>query len=409
MSESLIVINAGSSSLKFNMYQVPATETVEVNDLSYLYGGQVSGIGTDIAHFQVKGALGQILEDRRTSFEETKDLQAAQELLANWITARMEKPAIAVGHRIVHGGTEMKGSTVIDDSVLQYLDDLAPLAPLHQHNNLAPVRVIREHWPQILQVACVDTAFHCQQDSLYNYYALPRSYYEQGVRRYGFHGLSYQYISDYLAQHLPDLYHGRVIVAHLGSGSSACMIQEGKSIISTMGFTALDGLPMSTRPGRLDAGVVLWWMQQQKKSADEIQDLLYNQSGMKGLSGISGDMRTLLASDDPQAKLAVDYYCFRTAESLAGLCVATQGVDGIVFTAGVGEHSPEIRARICEHLAWLGVQLDPELNTQSAQKISTDDSAVSVWVIPTNEELVIAREALRHYCASKTQQDAQTA
>ncbi len=179
------------------------------------------------------------------------------------------------------------------------------------------------------------------------------------------------------------------------------MIQNGKSVVSTMGFTALDGLPMSTRPGRLDAGVVLWWMQQRQKNADEIQDLLYNQSGMKGLSGISGDMRTLLASEDPNAKLAVDYYCFRTAESLAGLCVPTQGMDGIVFTAGVGEHSPEIRARICQHLEWLGVKLDPELNAQSAQKISTEDSAVSVWVIPTNEELVIAREALQHYCASK--------
>lgn len=401
MSEKLIVINAGSSSLKFNVYQIPDAETVDVNDLSYLYGGQVSGIGTDIAHFKVKGALGQILEDRSTSFDETKDLQAAQELLANWLTFRMDKPAIAVGHRIVHGGSDMDDSAVIDDQLLTYLDDLAPLAPLHQHNNLAPVRVIRKHWPQILQIACVDTAFHCHQDPLYNHYALPLRYYDQGVRRYGFHGLSYQYISDYLEQHLPELHQGRVIVAHLGSGSSACMIQNGKSVVSTMGFTALDGLPMSTRPGRLDAGVVLWWMQQRQKNADEIQDLLYNQSGMKGLSGISGDMRTLLASEDPNAKLAVDYYCFRTAESLAGLCVPTQGMDGIVFTAGVGEHSPEIRARICQHLEWLGVKLDPELNAQSAQKISTEDSAVSVWVIPTNEELVIAREALHHYCASK--------
>ncbi|GAA5083511.1 MULTISPECIES: acetate/propionate family kinase [Paenalcaligenes] len=397
MSEKLIVINAGSSSLKFNVYQIPESGTLDVNDLSFLYGGQVSGIGTEIAHFKVKGALGQILEDRATAFEETKDLQAAQELLANWLTFRMDKPAIAVGHRIVHGGADMDDSAIITDEVLDYLDALAPLAPLHQHNNLAPVRVIREYWPQILQVACVDTAFHCHQDELYNYYALPKRYYEQGVRRYGFHGLSYQYISDYMAQHLPDLHKGRVIVAHLGSGSSACMIQDGKSVVSTMGFTALDGLPMSTRPGRLDAGVVLWWMQQRKKDADEIQDLLYNQSGMKGLSGISGDMRTLLASEDPQAKLAVDYYCFRTAESLAGLCVPTQGADGIVFTAGVGEHSPEIRARICEHLAWLGVKIDPELNAQGAQKISTPDSHISVWVIPTNEELVIAREALRHY------------
>ena len=401
MSDTLIVVNAGSSSLKFNVYQVPSAGTLDVNELSYLYGGQVSGIGTDLAHFKVKGALGQTLEDKDVAPEEAKDLHTAQKILGDWLGSRMTKPPIAVGHRIVHGGSDIDGSVVIDDEMFDYLDSLSPLAPLHQQNNLAPVRVARQDWPQILQVACVDTAFHSQQDPLYNHYALPKHYYEQGVRRYGFHGLSYQYISDYLAENLPELAAGRVAVAHLGSGASACMIQNGKSVISTMGFTALDGLPMSTRPGNLDAGVVLWWMQQRKKSADKIQDLLYNQSGMKGLSGISGDMRTLLASADPAAKLAVDYFCFHTAKSLAGLAVATAGMDGIVFTAGIGEHSPEIRARICDHLAWLGVELDPELNAKSAQKISSASSAVSVWVIPTNEELVIAREALRHYCAKK--------
>lgn len=404
MSEKLIVINAGSSSLKFNVYQIPDSETVDVNDLSYLYGGQVSGIGTNMAHFKVKGALGQILEDRATAFEEAENLHAAQGLLASWLTAHMDKPAIAVGHRIVHGGADMAESAVIDEKVLDYLDALAPLAPLHQQNNLSPVRVIREHWPDILQVACLDTAFHCSRNELYTHYALPKKYYDEGVRRYGFHGLSYQYISDYLKEHLPELYKGRVVVAHLGSGSSACMIQEGRSVTSTMGFTALDGLPMSTRPGALDAGVVLWWMQQCNKTANEIQDLLYNQSGLLGLSDLSSDMRTLLASDDPNAKLAVEYYCFHTAEHIAGLCVATQGMDGLVFTAGVGEHSPEIRARICEHLSWLGVKIDPELNAQSAQKISSADSAISVWVIPTNEELVIAREALRHYLEYKAVQ-----
>lgn len=399
MSETLIVVNAGSSSLKFNVYQVPDTEPIKVDTLTYLYGGQVSGIGTDLARFYVKGALGQVLEDRQTP--KIKNLHEAQEVLSGWLKERIKKPPLVVGHRIVHGGAKMNSSAVIDEEVLNYLDQLSPLAPLHQQNNLAPVRVTKAHWPQILQVACLDTSFHCNQAKVYTHYALPKRYYEQGVRRYGFHGLSYQYISEHLKIHLPELYAGRVIVAHLGSGASACLIQNGKSVISTMGFTALDGLPMSTRPGQLDAGVVLWWMQQRHKTADEIQDLLYNQSGMKGLSGISGDMRTLLASDDPDAKLAVDYYCFRTAESFAGLCVATQGVDGIVFTAGVGEHSSEIRARICAHLAWLGVKLDPELNAQNAQKISSADSLISVWVIPTNEELVIAREALRHYC--KTQ------
>ena len=401
MSETLIVINAGSSSLKFTVYQVAVTDSINVDDLRYLYGGQVSGIGTQIAHLKIKGSLGQVLEDRPIEYEQAKDLHTAQRLLGDWLRQHLDNPPIAVGHRIVHGGAEMHGSALIDQSLLNYLDTLAPLAPLHQHNNLAPVRAILENWPDVPQVACVDTAFHCCQDELYMHYALPKEYYDEGVRRYGFHGLSYQYISDYLAVHLPDLHAGRVVVAHLGSGSSACMISNGKSVVSTMGFTALDGLPMSTRPGSLDAGVVLWWMQQKHKQANEIQDLLYNQSGMKGLSGLSGDMRTLLASDDPKAKLALDYYCYRTAENIASLCTATQGMDGIVFTAGVGEHSPEIRARICDHLAWLGVELDPDLNAQSAQKISSETSKVSVWVIPTNEELVIARETLRHYCEQK--------
>lgn len=406
MSETLIVVNAGSSSLKFNVYQVPDSEKIKVDTLTFVYGGQVSGIGTNLASFYVKGALGQVLEDRPTP--QAKSLQEAQEILASWLQERITKPPIVVGHRIVHGGVKMNSSAVIDDEVLNYLDKLSPLAPLHQKNNLAPVRVTKEHWPKILQVACLDTAFHCNQDPVYTHYALPKPYFEQGVRRYGFHGLSYQYISDHLKVHFPEIHVGRVIVAHLGSGASACMIQNGRSIISTMGFTALDGLPMSSRPGQLDPGIVLWWMKQRHKTADEIQDLLYNQSGMKGLSGISGDMRTLLASDDPDAKLAVDYYCFRTAESFAGLAVATQGVDSIIFTAGVGEHSPEIRARICDHLAWLGVKIDPDLNAQNAQKISSPNSSISVWVIPTNEELVIAKESLRHYCENQSQNQTKT-
>ena len=397
MSESLIVVNAGSSSLKFNVYQLPKSVTEHIDDLAYLFGGQISGIGTDRAQFSVKGAVGQVLDERFLSLAQAKNLQAAQDLLSAWLQEHLHKPPIAVGHRIVHGGPLLKESVVIDNEVLDYLESLAPLAPLHQENNLAPVKVIRSHWPTLTQVACLDTAFHANQPLLHKYYALPQEYFDLGVRRYGFHGLSYQYISEYLAQRLPEQYQQRTIVAHLGSGCSASMIQNGQSIISTMGFTALDGLPMSTRPGQLDAGVVLWWMQAQKKDGAAIQDLLYNQSGLKGLSGISGDMRTLLASDSAQARLAVDYFALRTAGSLLELAVPTLGVDNIVFTAGVGENSPEIRARICEHLAWLGVKLDPELNTQNATKISTDDSAIAVWVIPTNEELVIARETLKHY------------
>ena len=351
----------------------------------------------------VKGAVGQVLEDQALAANQVHNLHAAQDLLSTWLQQQLSKPPIAVGHRIVHGGQRLKESVVIDDGILAYLESLAPLAPLHQENNLAPVKVIRKHWPDLVQVACLDTAFHAEQPELHKYYALPQEYFDLGVRRYGFHGLSYQYIAEYLKRRLPEQYTQRTIVAHLGSGCSACMIQQGESVISTMGFTALDGLPMCTRPGQLDAGVVLWWMQAQHKDGRAIQDLLYNQSGLKGLSGTSGDMRTLLASDTAPAQRAVDYFALRTAMGMTELIVPTQGVDNIVFTAGVGENSPQIRARICEHLAWLGVKLDSELNTQNATRISAADSAIAVWVIPTNEELVIARETLKRYHEQRLQ------
>ncbi len=403
MSESLIVVNAGSSSLKFNVYQLPQSASDDVDELAFLFGGQMSGIGTDRAHFMVKGAVGQVLEDQALAANQVHNLHAAQDLLSTWLQQQLSKPPIAVGHRIVHGGQRLKESVVIDDDILAYLESLAPLAPLHQENNLAPVKVIRKHWPDLVQVACLDTAFHAEQPELHKYYALPQEYFDLGVRRYGFHGLSYQYIAEYLKRRLPEQYTQRTIVAHLGSGCSACMIQQGESVISTMGFTALDGLPMCTRPGQLDAGVVLWWMQAQHKDGRAIQDLLYNQSGLKGLSGTSGDMRTLLASDTASAQRAVDYFALRTAMGMTELIVPTQGVDNIVFTAGVGENSPQIRARICEHLAWLGVKLDSELNTQNATRISAADSAIAVWVIPTNEELVIARETLKRYHEQRLQ------
>lgn len=392
--ESLLVINAGSSSLKFHLYEVDDFHNAGFEDLNLLYAGHLSGIGTDIAHIRIQGPQGQPVLDRPAEAGEADNLTAAQDFLAHWFNDNVDRAPIAVGHRIVHGGVEMKNSVVIDDQVLEYLDALAPLAPLHQHNNLAPVHVIREHWPQLLQVACFDTAFHRTHSDVITHYALPEEFYDQGVRRYGFHGLSYQYIAHYLRTHLPELYSQRVIVAHLGSGASACMMSEGRSLDTTMGFTALEGLPMGTRPGRLDAGVVLWWMQQKKFTADEIQHLLYNCSGMKGLSGISADMRELLASDAARAQLALDYYAHHSAECLAGLGVIAQGIDAIVFTAGVGENSPPIRELIVERLGWLGAKLDTERNVQNMQCISADDSKISLWVIPTNEELVIARDTL---------------
>lgn len=388
MSDVILVVNAGSSSLKFQVYELGAA-----NALQFLLGGQVSGIGGSRAAFKVKDNSGTCLVDRPLQPGEAADLSGAQEIMASWLQERFPTPPVAVGHRIVHGGPKLSRSVLINQDILDYLDSLVPLAPLHQRNNLAPVHVIFEHWPEIRQVACFDTAFHRSQDAVVQHFALPEKYFQQGVRRYGFHGLSYQYIAGRLREVLPEVARGRVIAAHLGSGASACAMVDGVSRETTMGFTALDGLPMGTRPGRLDAGVVLW-MLEQGMGHDEIQDLLYNGSGMKGLSGISNDMRTLLASDDASAALAVDYFTYRTAESVAGLCVAAQGLDALVFTAGVGENSPEIRARVCQRLAWMGIQLDETANAENALTISRPGSRISVHVVPTNEEAVIAQQTL---------------
>jgi len=386
MSDMILVVNAGSSSLKFQVHQIG-----EDRALSLVMGGQVSGIGGSRPSFRVRDSSGESLIDQSLEPSLASDLGSAQEIMARWLQERMPGPPVAVGHRIVHGGPEMARSVLISQEIFDYLDSLAPLAPLHQHNNLLPVRVILEHWPEIRQVACFDTAFHRTQDRVVERFALPQEYYDRGVRRYGFHGLSYQYIAGRLREILPEVAKGRVITAHLGSGASACAMVDGVSRETTMGFTALDGLPMGTRPGRLDAGVVLW-MLEQGMGHDEIQNLLYNQCGMKGLSGISNDMRTLLASSEEPARLAIDYFTYRTAESIAGLCVAAQGLDALVFTAGVGENSPEIRAGVCRRLGWLGVSLDAEANAANALMISRPDSRVGVYVVPTNEEEIIARQ-----------------
>lgn len=388
MQDILLVINAGSSSLKFQVHDIIAAET-----FVFSYGGQVSGIGGARPNFKVRDRGDKVLIERDLTVEEGADLHNAQLMLADWLSKRIVKAPRAVGHRIVHGGPELADSVLIDGDILRYLDSLSPLAPLHQHNNLAPVHVIRERWPQIMQVACFDTAFHRSYDKVVERFALPQSFYDRGVRRYGFHGLSYEYLAHKLKQDMPAVAGGRVVAAHLGAGASACAMLQGRSVDSTMGFTALDGLPMATRCGSLDAGVVLW-MLEQGMTHDEIQRVLYTESGIKGLSGISGDVRDLQASAAPAAKLALDYFAYRTAESIAGLCVATQGLDSLIFTAGVGEHSAWVRAAICQHLGWLGIALDEGLNQASAPCISSARSRVGVYVIPTNEEWVIARDTL---------------
>jgi acetate kinase len=301
---------------------------------------------------------------------------------------------VAVGHRVVHGGPKYDQPVIIDQTVLANLERYVSLAPLHQPNNLAPIRALLTRRPELTQVACFDTAFHRNHSAVADHYAIPQRFYAEGVRRYGFHGLSYEYVAERLSEVAPAIAKGRVIVAHLGSGASMCALSNGRSVESTMGFTALDGIPMGTRPGQLDPGVVLYLLTERGMDASAVQDLLYRESGLKGLSGISNDMRDLQESRDPAATLAVDYFVYRVGLQAGMLAAALGGLDAFVFTAGIGENSPAIRARIAQKLAWLGAELDPAANTAGAPLISTPRSRVSLHIVPTDEELMIARHTL---------------
>jgi acetate kinase len=310
---------------------------------------------------------------------------------------------------VVHGGPEYAHPVLIDDEVLACLDKYVPLAPLHQPNNLAPIRSIRARSPELPQVACFDTAFHRGHSTVADHYAIPEQFYDEGVRRYGFHGLSYEFIASRLPQIAPKHAAGRVVVAHLGSGSSMCALSGGRSVESTMGFTALDGLPMGTRPGQLDAGVVLYLLAQKGMGAAEVEKLLYNECGLKGLSGISNDVRELEASADPKASFALDYFAYRIGLYAGMLTAALGGIDAFVFTAGIGENSPTMRARIARNLAWLGVQLDPIANAGRGPLISRAGGGPAVYVIPTDEELMIARHTLSVLAAMREPAKARTA
>ncbi len=384
LDNALWVINAGSSSLKFQIFEV-ASQGPERR-----LRGKIGGIGTGHPRFVVQGAEDQTVADVTLTRADIADLAQAQEFLSEWLEDNLGEPPLAVGHRIVHGGPNYAEAALITPAVLADLMALASLAPLHQKNNLLPVQRIAARWPDLPQVACFDTAFHRGHAPEVERFALPEALYQQGVRRYGFHGLSYAYV----ARHLQEQHSGRysrVIAAHLGSGASACALRDGLSVESTMGFTALDGLPMGTRPGRLDAGVVLWLLEQ-GMSHDDIQHLLYQESGLLGVSGISADVRDLEASDKPRARLALELFAYRTAESVAGLGVALGGLDALVFTAGIGENRPWVRQRVCEHLAWLGVTLDDAANQAQHPIISSAESAVDVLVIRTDEERMIAEQ-----------------
>ena len=381
---AILAVNAGSSSLKFQIFDIEGGEPRR------RIRGQMDGIGVN-PHLTVRRADGEVLVDRVFDPSEVTGLPDAIATIEAWLKTLDDVHLVGIGHRVVHGGPHHDRPVRIDGKVLEELRVYQDLAPLHQPNNLAPIRLAMDLVPDIPQIACFDTEFHRHRERSRDCYALPLELYEEGVRRYGFHGLSYAWIAEAMKTSLPDLAQGRVIVAHLGSGASMCALHGGRSVESTMGFSAIDGLVMGTRSGQLDPGVLLYLMQHRGMSADEISSLLYHDSGLLGLSGISGDMRVLEASDDPRAALAIDHFVYRAVLNAGMLVAALGGLDGFVFTAGIGEHSPTIRARIVEGLAWAGLRLDPHANDTGHGRITTDDSPVAAFVIPTDEEMVIAR------------------
>ena len=379
---TVLTLNAGSSSLKFAVYSSDSDHP--------LVTGLVDRIGTN-ATLKLKDQRGFDLPTK------TDGLSTHQEALTSVLSAiepELDGKTIdIVGHRVVHGGLWYDAPVMVTDEVLERLTTLEPFAPLHQPHNLSGIKAAKAAFPNAPQIACFDTAFHRHHPYVNDTFAIPRAYYDKGVRRYGFHGLSYDYISGELHRIAPTIAQGRVVVAHLGNGASMCAIQDGKSVASTMGFSALDGLPMGTRCGQLDAGVVLYLMDQEGLSATDISDMLYKKSGLLGLSDLSNDMRTLEASDSLEARQAIDYFVFRIQRELGGMAAAMGGIDGLVFCGGIGENSAFIRDRVCERTAWMGIEIDYKKNDAHAQVISTEMSRTTVMVIPTNEELVIARAA----------------
>ncbi|MGO4407719.1 acetate/propionate family kinase [Bosea sp. RAF48] len=386
--DAILVVNAGSSSLKFQIF------TVSEGALTRQVRGQLDGIGQR-PRLRASDAKGTSLIDLSLQREEVPDLPAAIDRTRSWLRSLEGFSLLAIGHRVVHGGPDYAAPTIIDHALLDKLATYAELAPLHQPNNLLPIRLAMEINPDVPQVACFDTAFHRDHPDLADFYALPLAFHREGIRRYGFHGLSYEYIAGLLREALPQIAAGRVIVAHLGSGASMCALLDGHSVESTMGFTALDGLPMGTRPGQLDPGVVLYLIMQKGMPAEAVSKLLYHEAGLKGLSGISNDVRDLLASEDPRAAFAIDHFVYRCALNIGSLTAALGGLDAFVFTAGIGENAPELRERIVRRMAWLGAELDPEANRAGASLISTPASRIGLYIIPTDEELMIAGHTLR--------------
>lgn len=386
-----LTLNAGSSSLKFGFF--------ELGDLTGNPQARIVGLIERIgsgerAHLKATGQDGQPLVDTEFGRNHVPDHGSALSRVVDFLRdQRPDATLAAVGHRVVHGGPDFATPTRLTPEVMQRLAQFEPLAPLHQPHNLSGARAALGLFPDAVQIACFDTAFHRNHPWVNDTFALPRKYYEQGVRRYGFHGLSYQYISETLAEIAPHLHMGRSIVAHLGNGASMCGLMGGRSVASSMGFSALDGLPMGTRCGQLDPGVLLYLLTNEKMTPQEIETLLYRESGLLGLSGLSNDMRTLEAAGTQAAREAIDYFVFRIRRELGALAAALGGVSTLVFCGGIGENSAHIREKVCEGMGWIGMELDPGRNLRGERIISTELSRVRILVIPTNEEIVIARAA----------------
>ncbi len=386
--DTILVVNAGSSSVKFQVY-----EAGDPSNLKRLVKGRMDGVGSR-PRLRAEASDGASLVDCTFEVKTVPDVPAAIETAGSWLRDTQKLAPKAVGHRVVHGGPEFDRPILIDADVLGKLEDYVPLAPLHQPSNLASIRTILARFPELPQVACFDTAFHRGHSAVADHFAIPARFYAAGVRRYGFHGLSYEYIAERMREIAPDVAAGRVIVAHLGSGASMCALANGRSVDSTMGFTALDGLPMGTRSGQIDPGVLLYLIQQKGMKPAALQGMLYRDSGLRDISGVSNDMRVLEASADPNAKLAIDYFVYRIGLHAGMLAAALGGLDAFVFTAGIGENSAMIRARVVERLGWLAAELDDAANAEARSRISTPKSRVALFVVPTDEDLMIARHTL---------------
>jgi acetate kinase len=392
----IVTINCGSSSIKFTLFPAGG----ELQGSTILCKGQIDSFPEEPRFIAFDAAGNQIADER---LEAGASHQDALEFLRRSLERRFgDRRLVAAGHRVVHGGTKYNAPVIVDERVIADLEELVPLAPLHEPHNLAAIKVIAKLEPTLPQVACFDTAFHCTQPLVATAFAIPRQLTEAGIRRYGFHGLSYEYIASVLPDYAGPSADGKVVVAHLGQGASMCAMEARRSVATTMGFTAVDGLPMGRRCGALDPGVVLYLIAEKGMNVAAVTDLLYNHSGLLGVSGISGDMRKLSASSDPHAAEAIELFVYRIERELGSLVAALGGLDVLVFTGGIGEHSTAVREQVCKRASWLGIELDPCANAAGGARITTASSRVSAWAIPTDEDLMIARHAVKLLAANGT-------